>query len=81
MSEHNEQTGEADRETIRARADLRYLARTSPPIPDVLMQEAHRLIQFRPTERTRDSELAVAVGSFWLPPARKGCGPTIRPHQ
>ena len=45
MSERNEQTGEADRETIRARADLRYLARTSPPIPDVLMQEAHRLIE------------------------------------
>jgi hypothetical protein len=34
MSERNEQTGEADRETIRARADLRYLAPTSPPIPD-----------------------------------------------
>jgi hypothetical protein len=45
MSERNEQTGEADRETIRARADLRYLARTSPPIPDALMQEAHRLIE------------------------------------
>ena len=45
MSECNEQTGEADRETIRARADLRYLARTSPPIPDALMQEAHRLIE------------------------------------
>jgi hypothetical protein len=45
MSERSEQTGEADRETIRARADLRYLARTSPPIPDALMQEAHRLIE------------------------------------
>ena len=45
MSERNEQTGEADRETIRARTDLRYLARTSPPIPDALMQEAHRLIE------------------------------------
>jgi hypothetical protein len=43
MSERNEQTGEA--ETIRARADLRYLARTSPPIPDALMREAHRLIE------------------------------------
>jgi hypothetical protein len=58
MSECNEQTGEADRETIRARADLRYLARTSPPIPDALMQEAHRLIEA--TRETRDSELAVA---------------------
>ena len=45
MSERSEQTGEADRETIRARADQRYLARTSPPIPDALMQEAHRLIE------------------------------------
>jgi hypothetical protein len=45
MSERNEHTGKADRETIRARADLRYLARTSPPIPDALMQEAHRLIE------------------------------------
>jgi hypothetical protein len=45
MSERNEQTGEADRETIGARANLRYLARTSPPIPDALMQEAHRLIE------------------------------------
>ena len=45
MSERSEQTGEADRETIGARADLRYLARTSPPIPDALMQEAHRLIE------------------------------------
>jgi hypothetical protein len=45
MSEGNEQSGEADRKTIRARADFRYLARTSPPIPDALMQEAHRLIE------------------------------------
>ena len=45
MSECNEENDEAHRETIRARADLRYLARTSPPIPDALMQEAHRLIE------------------------------------
>jgi hypothetical protein len=44
VSERNEQIGEADAK-IRARADLRYLARTSPPIPDALMQEAHRLIE------------------------------------
>ena len=59
MSEGNEQSGEADRKTIRARADFRYLARTSPPIPDALMQEAHRLIE-ADRERTRDSELALA---------------------
>jgi hypothetical protein len=45
MSECNEETDEADAKTIRARADLRYLARTSPPIPDAAMQEAHRLIE------------------------------------
>ena len=45
MSERNEENDEADRETIRARANLRYLARTSPLIPDALMQEAHRLIE------------------------------------
>jgi hypothetical protein len=45
MSERNEENDEADAKTIRARADLRYLARTSPPIPDALMQEAHRLIE------------------------------------
>jgi hypothetical protein len=44
MSERNEQTDEADAK-IRARAHLRYLARTSPPIPDALMQEAHKLIE------------------------------------
>jgi hypothetical protein len=45
MSKRNEENDEADAKTIRARADLRYLARTSPPIPDALMQEAHRLIE------------------------------------
>jgi hypothetical protein len=45
MCERNEENDEADAKTIRARADLRYLARTSPPIPDALMQEAHRLIE------------------------------------
>jgi hypothetical protein len=38
MSEGDEQSGEADQKTIGARADFRYLARTSPPIPDALMQ-------------------------------------------
>jgi hypothetical protein len=47
MSEPNEQNNEADGEATRARApaDWRYLARTSPPIPDMAMQEAHRLIE------------------------------------
>jgi hypothetical protein len=44
MNERNEENDEADAK-IRARADLRYLARTSPPIPDAAMQEAHRLIE------------------------------------
>ena len=30
---------------VRPLADLRYLAQTSRPIPDVLMQEAHKLIE------------------------------------
>jgi hypothetical protein len=37
--------GSLEKAIIRARAELRYLARTSPPIPDALMQEAHRLIE------------------------------------
>jgi hypothetical protein len=47
MSERNAQNGEADVPAIKARplADLRYVARTSPPIPDVLMQEAHKLFE------------------------------------
>jgi hypothetical protein len=45
MSERNEENDEADAKTIRARADLRSIARTSPPIPDALMQEAHKLIE------------------------------------
>ena len=45
MSERDEENAEANGQAIGARADLRYLARTSPPIPDALMQEAHRLIQ------------------------------------
>ena len=46
MSERNEQTCEEDRGTrSRVLADLRYLARTPPPIPDALMQEAHRLTE------------------------------------
>ena len=43
MSERNEENDEADAKTIKARADLHYLARASPPIPDAAMQEAHRL--------------------------------------
>jgi hypothetical protein len=58
VSERNEENDEANGQAIRARADLRYLARTSPPIPDALMQEAHRLIEA--DKRTRDSEFAVA---------------------
>jgi hypothetical protein len=45
MSNRNQQTSEADQETIKACADQRYLARTSPPIPDAAMQEAQRLIE------------------------------------
>jgi len=49
MSERNAQNGEADEPAIKAGplADLRYLARTSPPIPDVLMREAHKLMTTR----------------------------------
>ena len=68
MSERNEQTGEADRETIRARADLRYLARTSPPIPDALMQEAHRLIE-ADRENPTDLPVPLAAGSGGFGPA------------
>jgi hypothetical protein len=47
MSERHAQNGEADVQAIKVRplADLRYLAQTSRPIPDVLMQEAHKLIE------------------------------------
>jgi hypothetical protein len=47
MSERNEQNNETDGKAIRARAlpDWRYLARTSPPMPDAAMQEAHKLIE------------------------------------
>ncbi len=45
MNERNEENDEADAKKTRARADLRYLTRTAPPIPDALMQEAHRLIE------------------------------------
>jgi hypothetical protein len=46
MSEHNEQTDEAERVArVRRLAEMRYLARTSPPIPDAAMQEAHKLIE------------------------------------
>jgi hypothetical protein len=47
MSEHNGQNGEADVPTIKARpvSDLRHLTRPAPPIPDVLLQEAHKLIE------------------------------------
>jgi hypothetical protein len=54
MSERNGQIGMADQEEIAAPAlaALRYLARTSPPIPDAAMQEAHRLIE-ADTEKTQ----------------------------
>ena len=47
MSERNGQLGRADGEEIAvpALAGMRDLARTSPPIPDAAMQEAHRLIE------------------------------------
>jgi hypothetical protein len=45
VSERNEQNDETDGRAIRAHADMRYLARTSPPIPDAAMQEAHKLIE------------------------------------
>jgi hypothetical protein len=54
MSERNGQLSKADGEEIAvpALAGMRYLARTSPPIPDAAMQEAHRLIEAN-TENTR----------------------------
>jgi hypothetical protein len=47
MSERNGLLGRADGEEIAAPAlaAVRYLARTSPPIPDEKMQEAHKLIE------------------------------------
>jgi hypothetical protein len=53
MSERNGQLGRGDAEeiTVPALAAMRYLARTSPPIPDAAMQEAHRLIE---APKTRD---------------------------
>jgi len=45
MSEHNAQNGEAGVPAIKARPVLRYPARPAPPIPDVLLQEAHKLIE------------------------------------
>ena len=44
-----------DATTIRPRSDLSYLARTSPPIPDAAMQEAHKLIEA--DKEMRSSEL------------------------
>ena len=46
MNDRHAQSGEAEVQ-IKARplGDLRYLVRTSPPIPDVLIQEAHKLIE------------------------------------
>jgi hypothetical protein len=54
MSERNSQLGRADGEEIAVPAltGMRYLARTSPPIPDAAMQEAHWLIEAN-TENTR----------------------------
>ena len=54
MSKRNRQLGRADGEEIAVPAltGMRYLARTSPPIPDAAMQEAHWLIEAN-TENTR----------------------------
>jgi hypothetical protein len=54
MSERNGQLSKADGEEIAvpALAGMRYLARTSPPIPDAAMQEAHGLIEAN-TENAR----------------------------
>ena len=54
MSERNGQLSKADGEGIAvpALAGMRYLARTSAPIPDAAMQEAHWLIEAN-TENTR----------------------------
>jgi hypothetical protein len=53
MSERNRQLGRADGEEIAVPAltGMRYLARTSPPIPDAAMQEAHWPQQHRPQAR------------------------------
>ena len=47
MSDRNSQNGKAGVPAIKARpsSDLRYPGRTSPPIPDVLIQEAHKLVE------------------------------------
>ena len=45
ISKRDEEIDGADAKTIRPRSDLTYLARTSPPIPDAAMQEAHNLIE------------------------------------
>ena len=47
MSDRQAQNGNADVPANKARPspDLRYLARTSPPIPDVLIRQAHKLIE------------------------------------
>jgi hypothetical protein len=47
MSERNGQLGKADGREIATPtlAPVRYLARTSPPLPDEKMQEAHKLIE------------------------------------
>jgi hypothetical protein len=74
MSERHAQNGEANAQAIKARplADLRYPARSVPPLPDVLMQEAHKLS--RPTRRIANIEqlwpinwraLTPRSGHFW----------------
>ena len=55
ISKRNEEIDGADAKTIRPRSDLSYLARTSPPIPDAAMQEAHKLIEA--DKEMRSSEL------------------------
>jgi hypothetical protein len=59
MSERNA-SGKADVPAIKARpsGDLRYLGRTSPPIPDMLIQEAHKLIEAEWAIRSVDTVVA-----------------------
>lgn len=48
VSERKGQIGEAERQAIgprRTLAEMPYLARTSPSIPDKAMKEAHKLIE------------------------------------
>ena len=65
MSDRNAQNGKADVPAIKARPspDLRYLARTSPPIPDVLIQEAHKLIEADEANPSADANSGRVTGA------------------